>query len=311
MQMRRVNNRFRTARPKRTKPFRIVAGLVFGSLLMLTFDESAAQVYTPQQRARYSAAKEKGWNGLAEFSALCREGMRHACVAERDVIALTRINRLLAARQFDAAIPEMRALCQQGRQPVCDGLLRVEEASRRAKVPAAPRAALPMPKTPVVALPPVRTTQSTTPPGLAGPVVPGTSVARPMPLPNNREMRTEFTSDVSDCLSMSDKPGYGAFVNRCEYAVVYTMCVLDPPEGAWSYSFRCVPGQSPRHLGTVGARNIQGDHNRGGKRTYWFGCRYTSGSNEIVSYDIDSRSVVFHVGEGLKGRCKMTTRPAG
>lgn len=280
---------------------------------------------TRAQVERYDAARSQAAAGnlqaaLPMFTTLCREGMNTACDAERKVrdhqTKNARIIRYNAVRQFvssgnyQAARAEYGALCREGMAEGCaaehrmiDVLSKAQTSNGSNLLSRSNDAARNNSAAPASGY--------TTPPGLTGPVVPGTSMARPVPVTNNREPRTEITSDVSDCLSVSKKPGFGAFENRCNYRVAYVFCVLDPPEEAWSAAHPCVNGQSPRTLGHVSAGSVSGAHNRGGKTTYWLACRATLGSKDIVSYDIDIRSVKFNAGVGITGRCLKTISPAG
>ncbi len=116
------------------------------------------------------------------------------------------------------------------------------------------------------------------------------------------------TADASKCLTVDRTPGiFGAFRNSCKFKVVYTMCVVDPSPDAWSSSFRCVPGASPKHLGFVGPNDVAADHNRGGKGVHWFACRY-SAAGDPNNFDMVSGSVRYHTGEGLKGTCSLEVR---
>lgn len=265
---------------------------------------------TRVQVERYNAARSQVAAGnpqaaLPAFAALCREGMAEACEAERKVRDFqtnsARINRYNAARKlasagnYQAARSEFGTLCREGMAEACAAERRIRDAVNLAGPTNAP---------PGQSVAGRSGAATATPSGSLAADPPGTQTA-------NRPSQTDVTDGAGECLSVSDKPGFGAFVNRCDYPVIYKMCVLDPPKDAWSYSFRCIPGESPRHLDTVGARSSQGDHNRGGKMTYWFACRYTPRAGEPVNYDIDSRSVVFRLGRGLVGRCLKTVRPAG
>lgn len=280
---------------------------------------------TRAQVERYNAARSQvaarnPQAALPAFAALCREGMAEACEAERKVREFqtnsARINRYNAARKlvsagnYQAARFEFGALCREGMAEGCTMERNIGDAIRKAQTSSGN--SLQNQTGYTARTNPAPASQGfITPPGLTGPVVPGTSMALAVPVTNNREPRTEITSDVSDCLSVSKKPGFGAFENRCNYRVAYVFCVLDPPEEAWSSAFPCVNGQSPRTLGHVSAGSVSAAHNRGGKTTYWLACRATLGSKDIVSYDIDIRSVKFNAGVGITGRCLKTISPAG
>ncbi len=281
---------------------------------------------TRAQVERYNAARSQVAAGnpqaaLPAFAALCREGMAEACEAERKVRDFqtnsARINRYNAARKlvsagnYQAARSEFGALCREGMAEGCAVERNISDAIRKAQTSSGNSLQNQTGYT-AGTNPPPASQGFTTPPGLAGPVVPGTSMARAVPVTNNREPRTEITSDVSDCLSV-DKQNrtFGSFINRCDYRVAYVFCVLDAPAEAWSSAHPCVAGQSPKTLGFVGARGADAAHNRGGKTTYWLACRHTLSSKDIVSYDIDIRSVKFNAGVGITGRCLKTISPAG
>jgi hypothetical protein len=138
-----------------------------------------------------------------------------------------------------------------------------------------------------------------------GPAIPTTSPAGAAP---TKRVGKVQIADASKCLSVDKTPGtFGAFRNSCDYRVVYTMCVVDPKPNDWSWSFRCIPGEKPKHLDFVGPNDVQADHNRGGKGVHWFACRYSIGKG-ATNFDMVSGSARYHLGEGLKGECYVEAR---
>jgi hypothetical protein len=99
----------------------------------------------------------------------------------------------------------------------------------------------------------------------------------------------DFTP-VSDCVSIEQSRSH-PFVNKCQFKVTYTYCVLSPKKGAWSEAFRC----EDQHFGTdaIGANYFNGAHNTGGLTTYWFACRFPQ--LPIAKYER---------GRGAVGLCK-------
>lgn len=263
--------------------------------------ENEAKVRAAKSRAdRFNAARKlisasRYREAQAEFSSLCREGMAEGCDMERRIqgqsAEIAKVERFAAARKLAdsgnhaAALSAFADLCREGMAASC-----VREQEQRSQTARSS-----------VASSPVKPRNAASP-----------NIAAPSePVAFNREPRTEPTSDVSDCLSISNKSGYGAFENRCDYRVAYVFCVVDPPKEAWSSAHPCIAGESPKTLGFIGARSADAAHNRGGKFTYWLACRHTLSSKDTVSYDIDIRSVRFNAGVGITGRCLKTVKPAG
>lgn len=150
-----------------------------------------------------------------------------------------------------------------------------------------------------------RTTTASAVDPTRGPPIPTTSSAGAT---TTKRVGKVQIADASKCLSVDKSPGiFGAFRNSCDYRVVYTMCVVDPKPEDWSWSFRCIPGEKPKHLDFVGPNGVQADHNRGGKGVHWFACRYSIGKG-ATNFDMVSGSVRYHLGEGLKGECYLEAR---
>ncbi len=120
-----------------------------------------------------------------------------------------------------------------------------------------------------------------------------------------REKRQHVPEAVAtNCLTVSEKPGFGGFVNSCNYAVYYTYCAEHPKKDAWTESFDCDKGRHGLGSDVVGANNTQGSHTKGAKKIHWAACKYKepdgtyAGISVVdVKWDAQKRTLNFRCSE--------------
>ncbi|MGE0873516.1 MAG: hypothetical protein AB7O31_02480 [Burkholderiales bacterium] len=107
-------------------------------------------------------------------------------------------------------------------------------------------------------------------------------------------------AEASKCLTLQTGPGYGGFVNSCNYAVEFVFCNVQPKKDSWGEAFDCDKGQ--QGAWQVGPLRKVGMHTKGAGRVNWFACRWgeTLGKPDGVSpADVEYRAQE----RQLFGRC--------
>jgi len=107
-------------------------------------------------------------------------------------------------------------------------------------------------------------------------------------------------AEASKCLSLQTGPGYGGFVNSCNFAIELVFCNAQPRKDSWGEAFDCDKGQMG--MWQVGPLRRVSMHTKGAGRVNWFACRWgeTFGKPDGISpADVEYRAQE----KQLFGRC--------
>jgi type II secretory pathway pseudopilin PulG len=101
----------------------------------------------------------------------------------------------------------------------------------------------------------------------------------------------EPENEAHECLSLDRSPGFGGFVNKCNFKVSYSFCTYNPKKDSWAEAHDCV-GRSG-NSDFVGPGRTSAAHTKNTETVYWFACK-------DPAWSLDTEYVP---GQGLRGRC--------
>jgi hypothetical protein len=106
-----------------------------------------------------------------------------------------------------------------------------------------------------------------------------------------KRRRHEPENEASHCLSVdATSPGFGGFVNKCNFKVVYNFCNYNPKKDSWAEFHTC--GKSGA-ADFVGPGRTSAAHVKNTETVYFFGCK-------DPAWPVD---VEYIPGRGISARC--------
>lgn len=107
-----------------------------------------------------------------------------------------------------------------------------------------------------------------------------------------KRRRHEPENEASHCLSLDlNGPGFGGFVNKCDFKVAYSYCTFNPKKGSWAEGTTC--GKSGG-AGFVGPGQTSYGHIKNTETVYWLACK-------DPAWALDTE---FILGRGIQGHCR-------
>ena len=112
-----------------------------------------------------------------------------------------------------------------------------------------------------------------------------------------KRRRHEPESEAHQCIAINNNdPGFGSFVNKCNFAVEYNFCNFNPKKDSWAEAHNCV-GRSG-NAGAIRANGVDGAHVKNTQTVYFFACK-------SPAWPVDTEYVA---GQGIRGRCHTMGR---
>lgn len=134
--------------------------------------------------------------------------------------------------------------------------------------------------------------------------LPSATKPAPATAASSKKQKRQHVPDAvaTQCLSLSNKPGYGGFVNSCNYTVFRTYCAYRPKKDAWVSALDCEKGQFGSDV--IGANKTNAAHTKGAERIHWVACKYKEPNGTYaginltdVKWDAQKRALTFRCSE--------------
>lgn len=105
---------------------------------------------------------------------------------------------------------------------------------------------------------------------------------------------------ATDCLKIDTDPGYGGFINTCNFGVNFTFCAYHPKKDSWAEAFDCEKNKWGDWQ--VAANDRVAAHTKGADRIFWGACR--SHTPDDKTYGVDPVAVWLPSKHDGDFRCK-------